>query len=661
MEIHEQSNITPQQYAQFMPKQRYYIPKPTVNRNKITITSLNSGIITNNFSNTRSTPYDWVINATNNCVFDLSQAYFNIAGNFKIDRTGLTTENFAFGNQFMSSIFQTAQLNLGGATIARNSYPGLDANIQAMLKFDQYDLKNFSLADREFLINELSMNAEVTLQTTTFNDANMFKYTTKGTANQPATSATGTNGTAGKEALLPWKNKTFIYNGPAKTIGTTHPFTTTLFSIKIDDDGTATINFYNATIREQGPTTTEGGENATGLNNEAIPFYIIDNRNDEINRVSRNPVIPSTNESGFVKNADGDAYVKIPFRCKLYLSDLFNYTVDSLDYVFNRELKITLQRSSSDFVICNVAGPGMTSNSVLEIESISKFELIAYSYLLTDTAKAQLLKFYSQPIETLFGSQVMNVTPLYTNTSQAEQQITLPLTVNYDTKALILAFPKCSNCLVPLSTSPEKSVPGQIPVSANKDIFQYSWLYSNSNSLNYCGLRHIRISNSSNSNIYTYDFAGTRFEYKNPDPILKSFDYTNAPDNDKATNNDYREPYEQYKQLRILFGKSPDNAIDYYTYLKDYFIIPIDLTGTNIPPNTRFYVTFQFEPFEGNGARYNPLYYGNNKQSEKQLTTNLLSISLGSNVLLYQPDGTCIVKNILSANPQDKQVGLNNM
>ena len=43
------------------------------------------------------------------------------------------------------------------------------------------------------------------------------------------------------------------------------------------------------------------------------------------------------------------------------------------------------------------------------------------------------------------------------------------------------------------------------------------------------------------------------------------------------------------------------------------------------------------------------------------ITTNLLSISLGSNVLLYQPDGTCVVKNILSANPQDKQVGLNNM
>jgi len=655
MEIHEQSNITPQQYAQFMPKQRYYIPKPTVNRNKITITSLNSGIITNNFSNTRSTPYDWVINATNNCVFDLSQAYFNIAGNFKINKEGLTTENFAFGNQFMGSIFQTAQLNLGGATIARNSYPGMDANIQAMLKFDQYDLKNFSLADREFLINELSMNADVTSQTITF-PANAFKFTTKGDAGSAPTEATGTNGTAGKEVLLPYKNKTFIYNGAAINIGTTGTASLdncSLFSIKIDEDGTATLNFYNGTIG----TAAATGAVATGINNVPLNYYIIDNVSDEINRVSRNPVIPSTNDSGFVK-AGTDTYVKIPFRCKLYLSDLFNYTVDSLDYVFNRELKITLQRSANDFVICNIAGSGMHPDSVLEIDSISKFELIAYSYLLTDTAKAQLLKFYSQPIETLFGSQVMNVTPLYINTSQAEQQITLPLTVNYDTKALILAFPKCSNCLVPLSTSIEKGIPGQIPTSVNKEIYQYSWMYSNSNSFNYCGLRHIRISNSSNSNIYTYDFAGTRYTYKNPDPILKSYDYTNAADNEVCINNDYREPYEQYKQLRILFGKSPDNAIDYYTYLKDYFIIPIDLTGTNIPPNTRFYVTFQFEPF---GDRYSPLYYGNNKQSDKQLTTNLLSISLGSNVLLYQPDGTCIVKNVLSANPQDKQVSLNNM
>ena len=408
MEIHEQSNITPQQYAQFMPKQRYYIPKPTVNRNKITITSLNSGIITNNFSNTRSTPYDWVINATNNCVFDLSQAYFNIAGNFKIDKDGLTTENFAFGNQFMSSIFQTAQLSLGGATIARNSYPGLDANIQAMLKFDQYDLKNFSLADREFLINELSMNADVTYQAVKF-PANAFKFTTEGKVGEAPTKAEGTNKAGEEEALLPWKNKTFIYNGTAIDIGPTgfKILGCSLFAIRIDEDGTATLNFYNGTIG----TAAATDKDAEGINNVERNFYVIDNKNDEINRVSRNPVIPSTNDSGFVKD-DGATYVKIPFRCKLYLSDLFNYTVDSLDYVFNRELKITLQRSSSDFVICNVSGPGMTPNSVLEIDSISKFELIAYSYLLTDTAKAQLLKFYSQPIETLFGSQVMNVTPI---------------------------------------------------------------------------------------------------------------------------------------------------------------------------------------------------------------------------------------------------------
>lgn len=649
MEIHEQTNITAQQYAQFMPKQRYNIPKPTVNRNKITITSLNSGIVTDNFKNSRSTPYDWVINATNNCVFDLSQSYFNIAGTLTVAKEGYTNENFAFGNMFMGSVFQTAQLNLGGATIARNSYPGLDANIQAMLKYDQYDLKNFSLADREFMLNELSMDANTFYGSITF-PANAFEFTTTGTVGSAPTSATGHTKEGEEKNLIAYGGKTYIYNSTAINIGTTNTLNDcSLFVIKINLDGTSEINFYNGTI---GTGVSTNGA-ATGINNTALNYYIVDNIYDKIKSINRNPVIPSTDDKGFVK--DGTNPIKIPFRCKLYLSDLFNYTVDSLDYVFNREIKITLQRSANDFIICNLSGVGGTSDDTVEITSIQKFELIAYSYLLTDTAKAQLMNFYSSPIETLFGSQVMNVTPLYMNNSQTEQQITLPLTVNYDTKALILAFPKCSNCLVPLSTSLEKGIAGPVIESTNKNIYQYSWMYSNSNSYNYAGLKFIRISNSSNSNIYTYDFAGTQMKYKNPDPILKSYDFTNVAADQECTNNDYREPYEQYKQLRILFGKSPDNAIDYYSYLKDYFIIPIDLTGSNIPPNTRFYVTFQFDTFN---PPYNPLYYGNNSKS-KQLTTNLLAITLGSNVLLYQPDGTCVVKNILSAQPQDKQVMIN--
>ena len=43
----------------------------------------------------------------------------------------------------------------------------------------------------------------------------------------------------------------------------------------------------------------------------------------------------------------------------------------------------------------------------------------------------------------------------------------------------------------------------------------------------------------------------------------------------------------------MLFGKSIDNGLDYYEFLKDYCLIPIDLTGTNIPPNTRIMITMQ--------------------------------------------------------------------
>ena len=149
---------------------------------------------------------------------------------------------------------------------------------------------------------------------------------------------------------------------------------------------------------------------------------------------------------------------------------------------------------------------------------------------------------------------------------------------------------------------------------------------------------------------------GTQESYKHPSAFLKSFDYSNEADTNKVNILDYREAYEQYKNLRLLFGKSPDNGIDYYTYLKDYCILPIDLTGTNIPPNTQILLTLQFAPWGGN---YNPLYYGNVEKTGQLLTTNLMCIFLGSDVLTFNPDGSCKVKHILSANPNEKNVTLN--
>ena len=40
------------------------------------------------------------------------------------------------------------------------------------------------------------------------------------------------------------------------------------------------------------------------------------------------------------------------------------------------------------------------------------------------------------------------------------------------------------------------------------------------------------------------------------------------------------------------------------------------------------------------------------------MTTNLLAIFLGSDVLEYRPDGTCIVKHILTAGTNEKTVNL---
>lgn len=645
MEINEQTNIQPEQYNQFLPKQKFNIPKSTIQKVKSTITSLNSGLVNrDNFNTSQSTPFTFVINPNNQTVIDLSQAYFNVAGTLEISDAiaAFNTQDIKFGNLFLSSLFQQAQLSIGGTVIANNVMPGVDANIQAALKFDQYDLINKTVADREFMINEVRPSVN---QTQAEYSLEVGEWYVIYTANQTkAFIQTVSN-------IPSMANKVVVYSKAdgTKQISTNLGNITNIHRMTIwfDDVGNGSGAIYEC----QGGNYGIPGNNNDSKNKTAATEFEADNTkiygvSDTFSNVY-NSVVP------IYTPVNGG---KIPFRCKLYLSDLFNYTVDSLDYIFNREISITLQRGSTNFILANILSNGGSYKTALNVSGITKFELVCFSYLLTDQAKQQLLSYYSKPVETLFGVQTTNLTPLYNFDPDAEQNITLPLTVNYDTKCILLAFPKCSNALVPLSTPMSNEIVKQITTAgdATPTKNQLSWYGSNSNSYNYAGLKYIRISNTSNSNIYTYDFNGTVINAVNVNSFDKSFDYKNVSSTEETSILDYREAYEQYKQIRLLFGKDPDNGLSYYNYLKDYCVIPIDLTGSNIPPNTRIFITFQFASWD---SHYNPLCYGNISGNPK-MTTNLLAVFLGSDVLQYNPDGTCLVKHILTAGTNEKGVNL---
>lgn len=640
-EIIENTRIGSEQASQFLPKQRFSIPKSTTQKVKSTITSLNSGLVSkDNFATSAGTPYTFVLNPNNQAVFDLSQCYFNIAGTLSLPKGyegGFDTRCVKLGNLFVSSLFQQATLSIGGSVVALNANPGIDANIQAALKFDAFDLENMSLSSREFLLNNIEP------------DFGPSDYTWKPAAGDfhiyrvSDTSAIAQSN-AGKRAG-DLKGVKLVYINTTGVNFSTNCTAVKNYILDVKDDGSYTILINVCQCSEIG--TGEGKFPAAGEDNtiDTAMSLTLYGAFDQFNNQYQEVIPPYTAATNTV----------IPFRCKLYLSDLFNYTVDSLDYIFNREIAITLQRASTSFLIANITGGTSQMDTVLEVKGIEKFELITFSYVLTDDARKELIQFYSRPVQTLYGVQTTNLTPLYNSDGNTEQNITLPLTVTYDTKAILLAFPKCSNSLVPLSTGIDGATLKHIgDAVANNNSYQTSWFGSNSNSYNFAALKYIRISNTSNSNIYTYDFNATAEQYANPTMLFKSFDYTNADDGDQCSILDYREAYSQMKQLRLLFGKDPENAISYYDYLKDYVIIPIDLTGSNIPPNTRIFVTFTFAGFKDN---YNPLHYGNVNKN-KQLTTNLLAVFLGSDVLEYRPDGTCVVKHVLQAAPKETEVQL---
>ena len=661
VEITETSSIPAEQYNQFMPKQKFNFPKATMQKVKSVITALNSGIVTDSFQNSASTPYSFVINPNTQCVFDLSQAYFNIAGVLKVPDglAALFTKHIKLGNLFVLSLFQQATLSLGGAVIAQNQNPGIDANMQAALKFDKFDLLNKTVSDREFVLNQIKPNNNASWDTPNIPAGSFYPSQNYNAGNTYCYLSTIDNHDPQNPIphnLPQFAGMTFVYKDVRETPTSkkilddgTNSIESNYFVIDFDDVGYGVMICYRAAIT--GTVTAQMSNvdiNGTEQGHIEVEMATYGDDDGFINPYSS--VIP-------IFTAQPGA--EIPFRCKLYLSDLFNYTVDTLDYVFNREVNITLQRSATSNLIANIMTYGSGFQSVLEVLKMRKFELVAYSYLLTDTAKNQLLSYYQKDVETIYGVQSTNLTPLYDFTPGAEQNIVLPLTVNYDTKAILLALPKCPNALQPLSTPCDINVVRQIPIgTSGNNTIQQSWYGSNSNSYNFGGLRYIRISNTSNSNIYTYDFQGTSLDYYNPNVMDKSYDVTNGAT--AASILDYREAYAQYKQLRLLFGKDPENGLDYSTYLKDYCIIPIDLVGTNIPPNTRIFVTLQFANWV---SPYNPLHFGNvgksdNTQGNNKTTTNLLAIFLGSDVLVYNKDGTCLVKHILTASTTEKNVNL---
>jgi hypothetical protein len=641
MEINEQTNIQPEQSNQFMPRTKFNIPKSTIQKVKSTITSLNSGlVVSQNFSTSASTPYSFVINPNNQTVIDLSQCYFNVAGKFKVPdgyNGIIDTRNIKFGNLFLSSLFQQFSLSIGGSVVALNANPGIDANIQAALKFDSYDLINKNVSNRQFLMNKISQDFGPSTVTPDF-AAGTFKW---------FWAAGATVAVSSSSPQPAYANLSLEYHGAAINIGTStnDHLTCTDLIMTFNDGGVATVVAKGLAGELAAAGSTEG-LNSDRINTTQFKVYGLKDNYQQA----------ETDITPFFTTANTENGKYIPFRCKFYLSDMFNYTVDSLDYIFNREINITLQRGSTSFIIANVNGASSTCDTKLEVFSMEKFELVCFSYLLTDTARQQLLAYYSRPVETLFGVQTTNLTPLYNTEPNAEQNITLPLTVNFDTKCILLAFPKCSNALQPLSTGSNFTLDKVASDSTTNDHIQASWWGSNSNSYNFAGLKYIRISNTSNSNIYTYDFNGTAESPVLLNYLVKSYDYTNAPSTDNAPASvlDYREAYSQFKQIRLLFGKDPDNGIGYYDYLKDYCVIPIDLTGSNIPPNTRIFITFQFAAW---GTNWNPLCLGNLK-GNKKLTTNILAVFLGSDVLQYNPDGTCIVKHILTAGTNEKGVNI---
>lgn len=325
---------------------------------------------------------------------------------------------------------------------------------------------------------------------------------------------------------------------------------------------------------------------------------------------------------------------------RIRLSDMFS-VIKTLPPLFNHKVIIRLQRSSHSYLICNT---GLANTKAYAI-AIPKFKLYQDTYVTTDQFIQQAKAYYSKPIETFITEDRQIFTPIVTRPDHNSQQsFNINIDAAYKNKLLVLYFPRTTDFTNQYTAPAGTDSIDNTALTRTFDVF-----HAPANSYSYGGLRYLSIKTTNGLTVYEYDFendgninqANAMFSATSP-AIQNNFGASSGMV--KCAN--YEDAYKNYKEARRHFMESPDEALTFEAFMKEYCIFCFDLSCFTLAPNENLRIFMTYSDWYND---YNP--YCDMNDGQKNYSSSQLFVSLFCDkVLRIMPNRRVELANLITTN-----------
>lgn len=358
------------------------------------------------------------------------------------------------------------------------------------------------------------------------------------------------------------------------------------------------------------------------------------------------------------------------------LSDLFP-VINSFPPLFNHKITIELQRGAGSEIICNTF---TLSNSLCQLICFTKCEYCQESLKVTDQVKEKAKQYYSKEIDTLitYNNEVLTPMGSVPETSSSDH-LTIETYAAYKNLLLTIAVPRTTNFSGQFNDSSQYytyTLDGTtlklttVNPNNNDPLLKFDAFKAPANAY-HCGyFKELKVGTSSTS---IADFTPERDGYINRSSTMFTQDLT---DKHKLINNcgfagsvkvsNYQDVYRRYLQSRHFFLQSPETALDFETFMKEYCVFCVDLSTWDLSAGEKIYVDIQYSDWDSN---YNPYYSTNQTQTKeikdttntytvktitpvnmaKQVVTSLYSVK----VLRLLPDGRTLLADLITSSDKE--------
>lgn len=557
---------SPVELRKFVPRAGYIKNSSTINRMLVTIDTSTAGLL--NSDKFGSKAYKFSYDRSQSAIVSLNEAFFHIAGSLKFTNISanshvIDSSKLAFSPQWLLSIINKLELNIGGTSYKSKQTPILYSHLKTLLSQDFNDLKNH-------------VKDENLLQS--FNDA-IVGY--PGTLN----TSIATGKTIGLKLAANTSTASVVADAGATDLPG-HIVANTILTSTIE-----------ATSSPDLLTTTIGG-NLTYYQTYCEPDYSV--------------IIPKFNI-----NVKTGKSIIVPFACKLYLRDLFELPEIPL---YNLPVEVNLLFTSTDAQpSINICGGGeyngagvLTEYWKIRVENFTQFNFNIVSLQLDNAMRSMIAKVYEKKQTVLVNDLNVEIVSLSGAGNGKSFNTKIPYEMGFESDFIGIAFPKTVQNLtdgyhrphIPETTSFDYTTNDKYTISRSvnhTDPFAFKYIPIDSIELIADGVQlwsRNYINNKQDFEEIPANDAEAGYKY-NP-CVFEEMMIDKTPAADGTVGNKYSFIDQQYeynvmKSCRFFMNQLDNNACTYNDFICKYYCILIPTKHfTQLSSNSQIQLKINF-------------------------------------------------------------------